>query len=134
MEFIILMFDYFLLAFVLLAFAPIVLMRWHGMKLPRTRGDRTDRKAVNRHLRLVDAQLRGRYGARGIFVTEAYSCIAHALMLSGVLPYVLFSSATATWHPDFTRGVQLVSGIAMLACVVFYGRVAWRRYKHASSR
>jgi len=113
--------------------APLGLMFLHGRNLPKARGDCKDSNPVNRHLRLMDDRLKASYGPRGIFATEVYSGIAHALLPSGPLLFLHFSGVAQHWCPDLVRSLEVLLGMFIAACVPYYGRVAWRRYKKAFS-
>ncbi len=121
-------------AFTFLAFIPICSMFYRGWNLPKTRGDRKDLNPVNRYLRMLDAQLRNTYQLRGIFKTEAYSCVAHALMLSGPLLFLHLWGVPVGWPADVTRKLEWLIVVLILACLPYYGWVAVRRYKREAAR
>ena len=111
---------------------PIFLMYRHGQKLPSTRGDKKDRNPVNRHLRFVDARVRVQIGKKGIFVTEVYSAITHAVEPIGVLLFLKCSSFGHEAPPLVMRAGEIGMLLLMLGCVLNYGFVAWCRYRRAS--
>lgn len=110
---------------------PIYLMLQNGKKLPSKRGDKKDRNPVNRHLRFFDACVRAKVGRKGIFITEIYSTIAHALMPVGVLPFLKLSSFAGESDPCMVQSGVVAVLLVMLACAGYYFSVAWRRYCRA---
>lgn len=109
---------------------PIFLMCRHGKKLPSTRGDKKDRNPVNRHLRFVDERVRALIGKKGIFVTEVYSAITHAVVPIGLLLFLKCSSFGHEAPPLIVRAGELGILLIVFACLLNYGFVAWCRYRN----
>lgn len=113
---------------------PLFLMWRSGKKLPSTKKDKKDRNPVNRHLRHFDKYIRSKIGRKGIFLTEIYSGIAHALMPIGIFPFLKFSNFAIEMDQAFVQIGVFAVWLIIVLCASYYSFVAWSRFRRTRFR